>query len=178
MPQDLEAMRQLVTPVVASMGLSLFDVEVTGAGRARTLRVVIDREGGVDLDTISDATRALQPVLTDAGTLRDTDVLEVSSPGLERPLKRPEHYRAAVGSAVSVKYRRDGETVRTRATLVAADDGGVDLTLDDGAETARIAYDEIVAARTVFEWGPAPRPGRGSKPGKGGARRPKEHSRS
>ncbi|HEY5014747.1 MAG TPA: ribosome maturation factor RimP [Acidimicrobiia bacterium] len=200
MAMDLESIRDAVAPIVASLGLELYDVELTGAGHARAVRVVVDRSGGVDLDTITEATRVLSPMLTAAGTLRDSDVLEVSSPGLERTLRRPEHFRAAVGSLVSVKYLRDGETVRDRGTVANPDDTGFELApesdaADDSGDTSdtqpvaageahpRIAYADVVACRTVFEWGPAPRPGRGSKPGKGNARRskdsrPKENSRS
>ena len=182
---DIESIRAFVAPLVVSLGLSLYDVELTGVGHARAVRVVVEKTGGVDLDTISDATRVLAPELSASGILRDADVLEVSSPGLERSLRRPEHYRGAVGSLVSVKYLRDGETVRDRGTIVSADDadvanGGIELALEatGGAEHSRILYADIVACRTVFEWGPAPRPGRGSKPGKGSAARPKESSRS
>ena len=179
---DIESIRAFVAPLVAALGLSLYDVELTGVGRARAVRVVVEKAGGVDLDTVSDATRVLAPELAASGMLRDSDVLEVSSPGLERSLRRPEHYLGAVGSLVSVKYLRAGETVRERGTIVAADDGdvengGIDLALE-GKPISRIPYADIVASRTVFEWGPAPRPGRGSKPGKGSAARPKESSRS
>jgi ribosome maturation factor RimP len=179
MTMDLESIRDVVTPVVVALGLDLYDVELTASGRARVLRVVVDREGGVDLDTITEVTRALAPALSASAVLRDSDVLEVSSPGLERPLRRPEHYQAAVGALVSVKYLRDGETVRERGTLAAADDLGIQLTAEgEGAPTTSIPYADITACRTIFEWGPAPRPGRGSKPGKHSARRPKETSRS
>jgi ribosome maturation factor RimP len=194
MAKDLESIRDAVAPIVASLGLELYDVELTGAGHARAVRVVVDRQGGVDLDTITQATRMLSPMLTDSATLRDSDVLEVSSPGLERTLRRPEHFRAAAGSLVSVKYLRDGETVRDRGTVANPDDTGFELApevdaADDTGDSAagdvgpRITYADVVACRTVFEWGPAPRPGRGSKPGKGNARRskdsrPKENSRS
>jgi ribosome maturation factor RimP len=193
MPMDLESIREFVTPIVASLGLDLYDVELTGSGRARAVRIVVQQGGGadsgsgVDLDTISDATRVLAPALSAEGMLRDSDVLEVSSPGLERTLRRPEHFGGAVGSLVSVKHLRAGETVRDRGTIVAADADGIELKLEapdgadanaGGAPNSHIAYADIVACRTVFEWGPAPRPGRGSKPGKGNARRTKESSRS
>jgi ribosome maturation factor RimP len=176
MATDLESMRDLVAPIVAQLGLGLYDVELTGAGHARAVRIVVEREGGVDLDAISDATRVIAPALSAAGMLRDSDVLEVSSPGLERTLRRPEHYRNAVGLVVSVKHIRDGETVRDRGTVVSCDDDGIELALE-GADhpPSRIRYTDIVACRTVFEWGPAPRPGRGSKPGKGSASRSREH---
>jgi ribosome maturation factor RimP len=191
MTADPEAIRDRAAPVVASLGLDLYDVELTGSGHARAIRIVVERrdatEGsGVDLDLITDATRLLAPELSGAGLLRDSDVLEVSSPGLERNLRRPEHFLAAVGETVSVKHSLAGETVRERGELFAADATGFDVRLDDGTER-RIAYDDVAACRTVFEWGPAPRPGRGSKPGKGGAggskgsskgTRPKETTRS
>jgi ribosome maturation factor RimP len=197
MAMDLESIREFVAPLVVSLGLDLYDVEITGAGHARAVRIVVDRPvagedaAGVDLDAISDATRVLAPALSASGMLRDSDVLEVSSPGLERTLRRPEHFRGAVGMLVSAKHVRDGETIRDRGTIVAADDDGIELALetpenpdanpdatDGGAPNPRIAYVDIVACRTVFEWGPAPRPGRGSKPGKGTARRLKETSRN
>jgi ribosome maturation factor RimP len=206
MAMDVESIRAFVAPLVTSLGLDLYDVELTGAGHARSLRVVVDKAvgsaavgsgtvgsrtagsgtageetGGVDLDTIADATRLLAPALTAAAMLRDSDVLEVSSPGLERPLRRPEHYRSAIGLLVSAKYLRDGETVRERATVTAVDDDGVELTpegAEPGTAGVRLAYADIVACRTVFEWGPPPRPGRGSKPGKGSGQRQKENSRS
>jgi ribosome maturation factor RimP len=75
--------------------------------------------------------------------------LEVSSPGLERPLRRADHFRGAVGSTVSVKLAGR----RVRGVLLAADDEAFELALDDGTEE-RILYADVAQARTVFEWGP------------------------
>jgi ribosome maturation factor RimP len=189
MSTDIESIRDLVAPIVGSLGLDLYDVELSASGRARVVRVVIDRPvstdgpAGVDLDTITEVTRIVAPALTASNAVRDSDVLEVSSPGLERALRRPEHFRAAVGTLVSVKHLRDGETVRERGTIVSADDAGFELAPETAGDTGspihvHIAYADVSACRTVFEWGPAPRPGRGSKPGKQSAKRPKESSRS
>jgi len=187
MTLDPEMIRSFVAPLVAPLDLDVYDVEITGSGPARAVRVVVERSdatagSGVDLDRITDATRLLSPELSASGLLRDSDVLEVSSPGLERTLRRPEHFQAAIGEQVSVKHTHAGETVRERGVVTAADADGFELATDDGANR-RIAYADVAACRTLFEWGPAPRPGRGSKPGKGGANRakgsrPKETSRS
>ena len=156
-----------LAPALEALGLELFDVELSGSGRARTLRVFVDRapgdDRGVDLDTITEATEALSPLLDSdpriAAVLPGPYTLEVSSPGLERQLRTPAHFRRARGSVLSVKSRAgDGAPVRRRALLVDADDAGVTLEVEGATE--HLAYDDILQARTVFEWGPAPKPGR------------------
>jgi ribosome maturation factor RimP len=143
-----------VEPVLTPLGLELFDVQFTGSGRARTIRVVVDRDGGVDLDAITAASERIQPVLDDLDVLGPF-ALEVSSPGLERPLSRPEHFRRAVGETVSVKVRdTGGEARRARGALVAVDERGITVEADNAAE--HLDYDQIIQARTVFEWGAAP----------------------
>jgi ribosome maturation factor RimP len=166
---DSSELARELTPVLQSLGLELYDVDVARAGRVATVRVLIDRDGGVDLDVVTRATEAITPVL-DHGPLADalpgSYALEVSSPGLERPLRRPEHYRRAVGSKVSVKVRAgQAPAQRLRGTLVGVGDDSCEIALDDGG-VARVAFDEIVQARTVFEWGTPPRPGRRTKTAK------------
>jgi ribosome maturation factor RimP len=165
-----DALVAAIAPVLSGLGLELVDVELAGSGRARTLRVSIDRPskpGAVDLDAITSATQALSPVLdTDEAVARALPgpyTLEVSSPGLERPLRTPAQFRWAVGKPVSVKTRATGVVVRRRGTIVAADDAGIDIDIDGSHE--RLAYDDIIQARTVFEWGApsAPQPRRKKK---------------
>jgi len=173
----------VLAPALEALGLELFDVEITGSGRARTLRVFVDRpagadagvstgpdarvravaEGGVDLDAITAATEAISPILDHdpvaAAALPGPYTLEVSSPGLERSLRTPAHFRSALGSPISIKSCAAGSSpVRRRAVLLAADESGI--TLDVDGVTEHLAYDDILQARTVFEWGPAPKPGR------------------
>jgi ribosome maturation factor RimP len=151
-----------IEPALAAIGLELYDVELTTSGRTRTLRVTVDREGGVDIDTITTATERISPVLDAEAGLPGPYALEVSSPGLERTLRRPEHFRRAVGETVTVKARGpEGAVVRLRGRLVDADGDGIVLDTGEGAE--RVRYDDIVQARTVFEFGPAPRPSKSKK---------------
>lgn len=158
-----DALRERLEPVIAALGLDLFDVEVTGTGRAQTLRVLIDREGGVDLEAVASATRAVSPLLDDDPSLRGPFTLEVSSPGLERPLRRPEHFARAIGSSVSIKYRdAEGAVARVHGVLTAVDGTGCTVTVDGGAEE-QFSYDQVVQAHTVFEWGPAPKPKQSGK---------------
>ena len=86
----------------------------------------------------------------------------MSSPGLERPLRTPAHFRASIGTPISLKVTADGTTRRDRAVLVDADDDGSQVDIDGARE--RVDYGDIVQARTVFEWGPAPKPGKPGSP--------------
>jgi ribosome maturation factor RimP len=150
----VDDVREAVAPVLARLGCSLYDVEISGTGRGSVIRVLVDREGGIDLDTVSRVSEEVSRTLDHAPAtsgLRGPYALEVSSPGLERPLRRAEHFLGARGSLVSVKVRAgDQPARRIRGVLVAADDGACELALDDGT-TERIALGDIVQARTVFE---------------------------
>ncbi|HEY7137415.1 MAG TPA: ribosome maturation factor RimP [Acidimicrobiia bacterium] len=162
MTERVDAVRAALEPTVAALGLELFDVTLTGQGRGRVLQVAIDRDGGVDLDAITAATEAVSALLDrDDELVSGPYSLEVTSPGVERPLRRPEHFRRAVGETVTVKTRDlGGSARRVRGVLAAADgtpEGG--FTLDVDGHDERIDYAAAESARTVFEWGPAPKPG-------------------
>ena len=146
--------RELLEPVLTASGLELFDVELKGG----VLQVAVDRPGGVDLDTISQAATAVSATLDQADPIPGRYTLEVSSPGLERPLRTPDHFRRYVGTTVTVKTKPhvDGER-RVTGRLDDADDEGFTV----GGR--RLRYDQVERARTVFEWGPTPKPA-GSQP--------------
>ena len=160
---ERETIVAAIEPVLATLGLEVFDVQLTGSGRARAVRVIVDRDGGVDLDAITAASERVQPAL-DALDDLGPYALEVSSPGLERPLRRPEHFRRAVGETVSVKVRdADGEVRRLRGDLVSTDESGVTVAVADTNSGEHVDFDQIIKARTVFEWGAAPKPDKRAK---------------
>lgn len=174
-----EALRDAVAPALAALGVELYDVEILSAGAGgpgRTIRIVIDREGGIDLDGIAAASQSASAILDNSDVVSGPYELEVSSPGVERPLRRPEHFRSALGKTVSVKHRTPDGARRVRGVLVDAGDDSCTVEADD--EAHEIEYHDVTAAHTVFEWGPAPRPG-GAKPrGATTKERPKENARS
>jgi len=175
-----EELLELLATAVAPLGLELVDLEV----RPGTVRVVVDRPDGADLDTIAEATRCVSTVLDGHDPLPGHHyTLEVSSPGVERRLRTPRHFERAVGEIVTVRTTAGspGER-RVRGRLAGADEEGFVLVGDElPPDGRRFAYDEVERARTVFEWGGQPRPSdrrRGSAahraaPSPGGADREK-----
>ena len=153
-----QRVRDLVAPLLGDPGLELFDVEYAGG----ILRVMIDRPGGLDIADISSVTRQLSALLDEHDIIPGKYTLEVSSPGLERPLRTPEHYIGAIGSTVNLKTVAGvaGDR-RVVGTITEADADGVTIQPQEAEPGAvrRLAHDEIERTRTVFEWGPAPKPG-------------------
>ena len=147
----VERVREIVEPLLASRSLTVYDIELSGS----QLRITVTAPGGIDLEAIARATRMISIALDEHDPIPSKYTLEVSSPGLERPLRTPAHFADAVGLMVSVKTnaRVDGER-RIKGALAAADDEGITI----GDHT--LNYDGIEKARTVFEWGPAPKPGK------------------
>ena len=167
MVQDLFAAFQ---PVVTAAGLELVDVEM----KSGVLQVTVDREGGVDLEALTDANRAVSTVLDDLDPIPGRYSLEVSSPGVERQLRTPAHFAKAVGTTVTVKTRPQvpGDR-RLRGTLVASDDAGFTLAVEGtDDEPVRLAYSDVDRVRTVFAWGGQDAPG--AKPGRKPGRQPPE----
>ena len=161
----VDEVRNLIEPWLAAERLELDDLELKGSGRGRTLRVVIDADGPLDLDRIAEVSGGIGRLLDAESEFSDPYQLEVTSPGLERALKTPRHFQKSVGREVSVKIRRDETTTTARGVLVSADDERALVDLDDGGELG-FTYDEVVKARTVFTWQASPKPG--TKSPKGG----------
>lgn len=117
-----------LTGPLQELGFDVEAVEVTPAGRRRVLRVALDRDGGVSLDAVADATREVSRVLDASDVMGEQPyTLEVTSRGVDRPLTRPRHWRRNAGRLVAVTLH-DGDTVSGR--IVSADDAGVVLRPD------------------------------------------------
>ena len=141
----------VVRPVVEGAGLELVDVSFGGAGGRRVLRVVVDRPEGLDLGAIAELSEkiARRLDLEDFGDGRYE--LEVSSPGIERPLRTTDQFRRFVGSRVKVKTEEPVEGARVHdGILIAADRDELRLSID-GTER-RIPMRDVGSARTVADW--------------------------
>lgn len=136
-------------PILTPLGLELYDVEFA----AGTLNVVVNRPGGVDLESLTKANRTISEWLDANDPIAGRFTLDVSSPGLERKLRTSAHFSSAVGELVTLRERRTGEpTRRLEGTLISVDE--TSLTIDDNdLATVTVALDAIERARTVFAWG-------------------------
>ena len=164
----------LAQPILDDLGLTLYDCEHAGG----TLIITLDKrrdagpgsdEPGSDgtrvlLDELSLFTRLLSRELDHDDPMPGRYTLEVSSPGLERRLRRPDHYAGAIGEAVAIRLVREIDgTRRLNGTLIGATDSGITIRLDDAAGTeCQLRYADIERTKTVFTWGPAPKPGKGA----------------
>src|SRR3954451_904846 len=140
-----EHLLQLLEPVVAEAGYDLEDVTVASQRRRSLVRVTVDADGGIDLDAVAVVSRLVSDALdadaqnpSSPRALAGAYVLEVSSPGVDRPLTEPRHWRRATGRLVKVDV--GGRTVTVR--IAAVDDAGVTLELD-GGETRTVAWGDL-----------------------------------
>lgn len=136
-----------VAPVVSGLGLDLEAVELSRSGSKRLLRVAVDEDGGVSIDRIAEATRALTAAL-DAGDAMGAQpyTLEVTSRGLDRPLTLARHWRRNVGRLVRVALH-EGPSIKGRIDDV--DETGAELVV--GQERRRVEYDEVARATITPE---------------------------
>jgi ribosome maturation factor RimP len=155
---DESRIADVIRPVVAAAGMDLEAVRVSAAGRRRLLRVVVDSDGGVSLDDAATISRQLSAALDAVAVMGDFPyTLEVSSPGVDRPLTDPRHWRRAVGHLVQVTVADTGVSGVSgfsgaiSGRIVAADSDGV--TLDVGESRHRFGYPALGAGAVQVEFG-------------------------
>ena len=142
-----DRLEQLVERCVTALGLDLEAVELSKAGKRRVLRVAVDADGGVPIESITDASRELSKALDESDVMgAQPYTLEVTSRGVDRPLTLPRHWRRNVGRLV-VADLADGSRVKARIT--SADDASIDLTVD--GTLRRLPFEDVVAAHVQAE---------------------------
>lgn len=146
-PQDVLA--RLIAPVTDALGMDLESVRVTAAGRRRLLRVVADKDGGISLDEVAHLSHELSAALDASDVMGQVPyTLEVSSPGVDRPLTQPRHWRRAAGRRARVHAASSG-TIEGR--IVAADEAAV--ILDIGGEHRTFGYPDLGPGEVLVEFG-------------------------
>lgn len=143
--------RELVAPVAAEQGIMLWDVEFVREGAEMILRLTIDKEGGVGIDDCERFHRAIDPLLDEADPIETAYRLEVSSPGIERIITRPEHFAAMKGSEVEVKLYAPVDGVKLFRGILGEFDGAC-VSFTVGGEEITLEREKIAKIHTVFDF--------------------------
>jgi ribosome maturation factor RimP len=173
MSATVQRVRDVVLGVLGSLpadasppgAVELYDVEFAGG----TLRVVLDRAGGLDMGTISTLTRSISTALDEADPIHSAYTLEVTSPGLERRLRTAEHFSAAVGERVSFKLRPgiDGDRRFVGEVAGVTDDDIAVTGIEPHGGERVVKLADITRAQVHVDWTPPPKPGRPGAPSRG-----------
>jgi len=157
----VDRVTSLVAPIVTDLGLDLYDIEYTGG----IVRIVVDTQPGgptgVSLENIALITRLVSREFDHSDPVPGRYTLEVTSPGLERTLRLPRHFVREVGKTIAVRLSSalDGQR-RIQGDLVSASEDTIVVRLTDNALTeVTIPLSIVERAKTVFQWGPTPKPG-------------------
>jgi ribosome maturation factor RimP len=157
----VDRVTSLVAPIVTDLGLDLYDIEYTGG----IVRIVVDTQpggpAGVSLENIALITRLVSREFDHSDPVPGRYTLEVTSPGLERTLRLPRHFVREVGKTIAVRLSSalDGQR-RIQGDLVSASEDTIVVRLTDNALTeVTIPLSIVERAKTVFQWGPTPKPG-------------------
>lgn len=143
-----ERIAELLEPVLAAAGLDLEAVELTPAGKRRVLRVVVDSDDGVDLDRVGEVSQEVNATLDASDVMGELPyVLEVTSPGVDRPLTQPRHWRRSRGRLVTASLTGGGDVT---GRVTEADDEGVTLDVEGSPRT--LAHAELGKGRVQVEF--------------------------
>jgi ribosome maturation factor RimP len=132
---------------VESLGAKLYDITTTKEHDRNIFRVLVTADGGISLDKCAEISRMISPILDVDEPMSGEYILEVSSPGIERKLRKKEHFIASIGEKVKIK---DFATETYKGELIFADNDKIVVKTEFGDE--ELTYDSILAAATYFEW--------------------------
>ena len=141
------SLEQSIKLAVESLGANLYDIVSTKAHDRNIFRVLVTAEGGISLDKCAEISRMISPILDVDEPMGGEYILEVSSPGIERKLRKKEHFLGSVGEKVKIK---NFATEVYKGELILADNEKIIVKTEFGDE--EITYDNILAAATYFEW--------------------------
>lgn len=136
-----------ITKIVESCGVSFYDTEVANEFDKKIFRIYITSKEGINLDKCAEISRILSPIFDLEPPLEGEYLFEVSSPGIERKLTKPEHYSASLGEKVKMKLKTKEKFIG----ILEAFDGNVASVRVEN-ELKQISLDETESARTYFEW--------------------------
>ena len=145
---DTTSLENFLRPIVEQFGCDLEATDISPAGRRRLLRVLVDRDGGISLDDVAEVTRAVSKALDADDIMGDgAYTLEVSSPGVDRPLTLPRHWRRNISRLVAVTLTAGGKLT---GRIKSASEQAAELDVDGTMQT--VAYADVAKAKVQIEF--------------------------
>lgn len=142
----------MIAPVISEQGIDLVDIELKGAPGRRFLRIIVDTESGIQLRQCSELSRLLSDVLDTENPIEGRYTLEVTSPGVDRPLHSERDFRRNLGREVAVEYQLPGQSehCRVNGKIITVTENSV--TIESGKEITTVLLSSISRAKIVLPW--------------------------
>lgn len=142
---------ELLKSIIENIGYELYDVRYEKEGKDYYLRIIIDKPEGIDINDCENVNNAINDILDEADYIKDQYFLEVSSPGLERVLRKDRHFEKQIGNEISLKFFKPiNKQKELNGILEEYDNGELTIKVED--ETLKINLKDIAIAKTVFNW--------------------------
>lgn len=142
----------LLEPIITNLGYDLYDVRYEKEGKDYYLRIIIDKPEGIDINDCETVNNAINDILDEADYIKEQYFLEVSSPGIERILRKSKHYISQIGNEISIKLFKPIEKSKEFVGILESFDEQNGITLKVDNTTMKIDLKDIAVAKTIFNW--------------------------
>lgn len=143
---------ELLKPIITNIGYDLYDVRYEKEGKDYYLRIIIDKPEGIDLNDCEKVNNSINDILDEKDYIKEQYFLEVSSPGLERVLRKPNHFLSQIGNEISVKLFKPIENKKELIGILEDFNNQDGITLKVDNTTMKIDLKDIAVAKTIFNW--------------------------
>ena len=151
-PSNIETkLEQLLEKTIVDLGYDLYDVRYEKEGKDYYLRIIIDKPEGIDINDCETVNNAINDMLDEADYIKDQYFLEVSSPGLERVLRKDKHFLSQIGKEISVKLFKPINKLKELIAILE-ENNNEELTIKVDDETIKINLKDIALVKTIFNW--------------------------
>lgn len=149
---ELDQLRKIIAPVISDQGIELVDMELKGAPGRRFLRIIVDTESGIQVGQCSELSRLLSDLLDTENPIDGRYTLEVTSPGIDRPLRTERDFRRNLGRLIAVEYQapESPERCQVNGKIIAVTENSI--TVESGKELVTIVLSHIGKAKVVLPW--------------------------
>ena len=147
-----EKVEKLIQPIIQNIGYELYDVEYAKEGKNYFLRIFIDKENGIDLNDCEKVNDAISDLLDEADYIKEQYFLEISSPGIERVLRKDKHFKQNIGKDIEIKLFKKDENGNKEYIGILEDFDNETITINIDEKTKSINRKDIAHIKTVYNW--------------------------